>query len=91
MRAADGGDQPVDGGRARPDGDTLARLRGRQARRQAQALCALSGDAAPNETERRRGNDAEHRDTVAYDRHVDGEFVAAGDEFPSPIERVDKS
>ena len=39
---------------------------------------------------RRRRDDAEDRHAVRHDRDVDGEFVAAGDEFLGPVERVDQ-
>ena len=45
---------------------------------------------APDQSERGRGDDAEQRHAVGHQRQIDGEFVAAGDEFLGAVERVDQ-
>src|SRR6185436_20987960 len=55
-----------------------------------QPLGAAADDAAPDQPERRRTDDAKQRYPVGYQRQVDGEFVAAGDEFLGAVERVDQ-
>ena len=39
---------------------------------------------------RGRRHKAENRQAIDDDGEVDGEFVAAGDQFPGPVERIDE-
>ena len=51
---------------------------------------AAADNAAPDQPERGRADDAEQRRSVGHQRHVDGEFVAASDEFLGAVERIDQ-
>ena len=56
-----------------------------------QPFRAAADDAAPDQPERRGADDAEQRYPVGYQREVDSEFVAAGDEFRGGVQsRVDQ-
>ena len=55
-----------------------------------QPFGAAPDHAAPDQSERRRTDDAEQRHTVAHQREIDREFVAAGDKFLGAVERVDQ-
>ena len=45
---------------------------------------------APDQSERRRADDAEQRRAVGHQREIDREFVAAGDKFLGAIQRIDQ-
>ena len=88
MRAADR-DRPGRPGRRAATGvDRFDQRRDAVAHRQ--PLGAAADDAAPDQPERRRADDAEQRRAVGHQREIDGEFVAAGDEFLGAVERVDQ-
>ena len=87
MRAADGDGPGLAARRAGPGAD---RLDQRRAVAKRQPLRAAADDAAPDQSERRRADDAEQRRAVGHQRQIDGEFVAAGDEFLGAVERVDQ-
>ena len=59
-------------------------------RRQTHPLGAAADDAAPEQAERGRADDAEQRHALRHQREVDGELVAAGDELLGAVERVDQ-
>ena len=53
-------------------------------------LGALADQAAPDQSERRRADDAEQRRSLDHQSEVDGEFVAAGDEFLGAVQGIDQ-
>lgn len=53
-------------------------------------LGATTDDAAPDQPQRRRADDPEQRRATGHQCQVDGEFVAAGDEFLGTVERIDQ-
>ena len=87
MRAADR-DRPRLA--ARRAGAGANRLDQRFALAKRQPFRAAADDAAPDQPERGRADDAEQRRSVGHQRQIDGEFVAAGDEFLGAVERVDQ-
>ena len=54
-----------------------------------QTLGFAADHAAPQQSLRRRGDDAGDRNAVRHDGDVDGEFVAAGEKFLGAVERID--
>ena len=56
---------------------------------QPQPFSLAADDRAPQQSLRRRGDDAGDRNAVRHDGDVDGEFVAPGEEFLGAVERVD--
>ena len=50
----------------------------------------MADDAAPDQTERRRANDAERRHAIGHQREIDSELVAARDELLGSIQRIDQ-
>ena len=91
MRAADRGDQARRSASARQRiGAALLRGARRRSGRQAQALGRPASAPRQSMPQRRRRHDAEHRAPAAHDRDIDGELVAAGDEFAGAVERIDQ-
>ena len=87
MRAADR-DRPRLA--ARRAGTGANRLDQRFTLAKRQPFRAASDNAAPDQPERGRADDAEQRRPVGHQRQIDGEFVAAGDEFLGAVQRVDQ-
>src|SRR3954468_15683871 len=87
MRAADR-DRPRLAARRASAGTN--RLDQRLAMAERQPFRAAADNAAPDQPERGRADDAEQRRPVGYERQIDGEFVAAGDEFLGAVERIDQ-
>ena len=54
-------------------------------------LGAATDDAAPDQSERWRRDDAKDRCAVRNQRDIDRIFVTAGNEFPSAIQWIDKN
>ena len=71
------------------DGDALARLVRRRARRQRQPLGTAADLPAPDQAAGRRREHAGDRRLVLDQRDVDGELVEAGEEFARAVERID--
>src|SRR5437764_13187978 len=57
---------------------------------QCHALGAAAGDAAPRQVRGRCRDNAEDRLAELDQRDIDGEFVAAGDEFSRAVKRIDQ-
>src|SRR5665213_2996162 len=55
-----------------------------------QALGAFPNQAAPDQSERRRADNAQKRRPVRHQRDVDRELAAASDEFLGAVERIDQ-
>ena len=55
-----------------------------------QPFRAASDNAAPDQPERGRADDAEQRRPPGDEGQIDGEFVAAGDEFLGAVQGVDQ-
>ena len=55
-----------------------------------QPFRAAADNAAPDQPERGGADDAKQRRSAGYQRQINGEFVAAGDEFLGAVERVDQ-
>src|SRR5436853_143131 len=51
---------------------------------------AATAQPPPHQPERRRADKAEQRLAIAYQRKVDREFAAAGDELLGAVERIDQ-
>ena len=55
-----------------------------------QPFGAAADQPAPDQSERRRADDAEQRHAVGHQRQIDGELVAAGDKFLGAVQRIDQ-
>jgi len=55
-----------------------------------QPLRTAADDAAPDQSERGRADDAEQRRAVAHQRQIEVNSLRAGDEFLGAVERVDQ-
>ena len=66
------------------------RLRVSGALAQFQLLGAAADHAAPQQSLRRRGDNAGDRNAMRDDGDIDGEFVAPGEKFFGAVERIDE-
>ena len=57
---------------------------------QLQPLGAAADRTAPQQTARRRGDNAGNRDATRDDADIDGELIAAGEKFLGAVERIDQ-
>ena len=89
MRAADGDDPGLAALREAAGVDRLGRAAAPPSLTR-QPFGAAADQAAPDQSERRRADDAEQRRAVGDQREIDGELVAAGDEFLGAVERIDQ-
>src|ERR1700722_18676619 len=84
MRAADHDDGFACGPRPGADRDGHAGVGAKD------AVGTAADDTAPEDSERRRADDAEQGCPFSHERDIDRIFVTAGDEFPRAVEWVDQ-
>jgi len=77
------------GRRPRADEAAVIGLRRTGAEPQPQPFGFAADDASPQQSLRRRGDDAGDRQAVRHDGDVDRELVAAGEKLLGAVERVD--
>src|SRR3984885_4016235 len=90
MRTAHRRDPGFSGRRKRPGADRLRRPASIPTMSGHKPLGTLTDQAAPDQSECRRPDDAEQRHSIGHQSQIDREFVAAGDEFLGAVQGIDQ-